>query len=695
MPRLVLRSSLVIASLALVAAFVGAQSPTPSALDRLTARTVIDLVEHHHMARPNINDETAKKWGENFIKDLDPQKCYFLKSDVAEFRKHFLELDDEIKKGDLTFCKLVFDRFLTRSDERWAQIQEILKSKQDFNVDEKWYNDADTIDFPADAKEAGERWRLRLKAELLESKLNKVDDAEAVAKLVVRYHDRNRFVHQMDSGEMLEIYLSSLTRTFDPHSSYMGAKNFEDLLQQSLHLKIDGIGATLQTEDGVAIVREIVPGMAADKDGRLQPEDKIVGIQNPDGTETSLVEKKINDVVRYIRGKRGTKVRLIVIPAGEKERKIYELTRDKVELKDQHAKGQIIEAKAADSNAKPYKVGVINMPSFYGDTEALQRGDENAVSATKDCAALLKGFEKDHVNAVVVDLRGDGGGLLTEAISMSGLFIDRGPVVQVKDRSGVRHLDDRMDGAVWDGPLVVLIDRSSASASEIFAGVIRDYGRGLIIGDVSTFGKGTVQSVVEINDQLNRLDAFRLGEKELPNLGALKLTIQQFYRVNGESTQVRGVAPHIHIPSLHDQDDFGEGKMDNALKFDKVDALPHDQYNRVPSDLVDQLSARSAERRKANPKFQKQDVVIKKAIERRNRHWIPLKQDKFIAEFDIDEDARKLAEEKKALAKKKKYAEHAAWESDFYNDEIMAIVADYLTLGRKALAGEPVRVGAN
>ena len=313
----------------------------------------------------------------------------------------------------------------------------------------------------------------------------------------------------------------------------MKPENLEDMLNQQLHLSLEGIGASLRSEDGFAVVSEIVPGMAADKDGRLQPEDKIVAIQKENGEEIDLVEKKLSNVVRYIRGPRGTKVRLVVQPAGTKERKIYELTRERIELKEQHAKSKIIETKA---NGKDLKLGIISLPAFYGDTMAILRGDPNAVSATADCRKILTDFKAAGVDAVVMDLRDNGGGLLEEAKTLSGLFIDTGPVVQVKEVFGVKHLDDDDEGTAWDGPLVLLINKLSASASEIFAGVIKDYGRGLIIGDASTFGKGTVQSIVQIGDHTRRRDKAK-------NRGALKLTIQQFYRANGESTQINGVSP--------------------------------------------------------------------------------------------------------------------------------------------------------
>jgi carboxyl-terminal processing protease len=686
MPRTTFRPLSLVAILALLAVVVGAQAPNPAPVDQLTARVVVNLLERNHMAKPKIDDETAKKWCKTFLKDLDPQKNYFLKGDVAEFTAQATALDDQIRQGNLDFARKVFDRYLQRADQRLETVKELLKQKPDFTNDESIPDDPDLYDYPADDAEAKERWRKKIEFDLLQLKVvDKLEGEDAAHKILVRYRDRNRVVHQFDSGDLMEVYLSSLTRSFDPHSSYMTERTLQDTINQSLHLSLEGIGASLQSEDGYAVVKEIVPGAAADKDGRLQPEDKIIAIQKENGDEIDLVEKKLGDVVRYIRGPRGTKVRLVVQPAGTKDKKVYELTRAKVELTEQHAKGQVIDAKGEDG--KNLKVGVINLPAFYGDTQALLKGDPDAVSATEDCRKLLRSYKNQGVDAVVVDLRGNGGGLLNEAISLSGLFIDHGPVVQVRDASGVRHLDDDEEGTAWDGPLVVMIDHLSASASEIFAGVIKDYGRGLIIGDSSTFGKGTVQSIVPIKEQLR--------SRDLPELGALKLTIQQFYRANGESTQVKGVTPHIHIPSMRDQADFGEGKMDNAMKFDKIEAQPHDMYNRVPSNLVATLETRSLDRRKADPKFQKQTERIQRYAERKAKHEISLNEAKFKAEFVADDEEGKLDEDRDQPAKKKqKFHERAAWESDYYNDEVMRIVSDYLTLGRKVLVQAPVRAEA-
>jgi carboxyl-terminal processing protease len=688
MPRLALRPLVLIAVLALMAMVVGAQAPVPLPEDQETAKLVVELLERGHMARPVINDQIAVKWCDTFLKKLDPGKYYFLRSDIQEFKQDAKNLDDQIKEGNLDFMRKVFDRFLTRQDERFRTQMQLLKQKHDFTVDESLPDEPDKLEYPLDKAEAEERLRKKVKLDLLLAKVvENLNDAEAARKWTIRYKDRNRLWHQLDTSEMLQFYLTSLTETFDPHTSYLGPKDLEDMLSQQLHLSLEGIGASLRSEDGYAVVSEIVPGMAADRDGRLQPEDKIIGIQKENGTEIDLVEKKLNDVVRYIRGPRGTKVRLIVQPDGTKERRIYEITREKIDLKEQHAKSKIVETKAA--NGKALKIGVIGLPAFYGDTVAILRGDPGAVSATADCKRILNEFKGAGVDAVVVDLRGNGGGLLEEAKTLSGLFIDTGPVVQVKELFGVKHLDDEEEGTAWDGPLVVLIDKASASASEIFAGVIKDYSRGLLIGDASTFGKGTVQSIVMLNDQLRRARRF----PQQPSRGALKLTIQQFYRANGESTQINGVSPHIHLPSLNDyRDVLDEGKMANAFKFDKVKDLPHDSYNRTPPELIGRLNEASQERTKADPKFQKLNDQIKKYLERKARHTISLNEAKFRAEFVPDDPEERAAEEKaKKDRKKKKFAEREVWGSDFYNDEVIRIVSDYLTFGEKILAAAPER----
>jgi len=666
-----------------VAFVVGAQAPapTPTLQDEKTAKRVVALLEARHMAKPTIDDETAKKWCTTFLKDLDPQKYYFLKADADEFLPQATTLDEKIHEGNLDFSRVVFDRFLKRSDERLAMVQEILKEKPDFSIDEMIVDDPDNLDYPKDNAEARDRMRKRVKLELLQAKLDDEKEDDAIKKLGIKYRDRNRMVHQFNNSDLLEFYLSALSRTFDPHTTYMSKDSFDDMMQ-SLQLSLTGIGASLQSENGFAVIKELIPGGPAEKDGRLQPEDKIIAIQKEDGTEIDLVEQRLRDVVKYIRGDAGTHVRLVVQPSESKEKKVYDIVRQKVELSEAHAKGQIIETEA---EGKKLKVGVISLPAFYGNSDAVAKGEADAVSSTNDCKKLINGFKAKGVDAVMLDLRGNGGGLLDEAISLSGLFIDKGPVVQVKDVSGVEVLLDEDKGTAWDGPFVLLIDRQSASASEIFAGVIKDYGRGLIIGDASTFGKGTVQSLQPITD------SFFNRRTNVATMGALKLTIKQFYRANGDSTQIRGVEPDIHIPSIFDQAEFGEGKMENALKFDHVAERPHDQYDRVPADLVAHLNTLSEKRRAGSEKFQKRDAAIKKILERKARHSISLNEQKFRAETVAEDDNKDEAKTKKKDPRKR-LSDHQAWEPNFYNDEVLSIVGDYLTLGRKVLASTPRRV---
>ena len=452
-----------------------ALNPTPA--DQRTVQIVATLLERSHFSKPTINDEISRKWCRNYIKILDPRKYYFVKADIDEFLKSENDLDDTIATGNLDFEKKVFDRFLVRSDERLANALEVLDQKPDFALEESLVDDPERIDYPADAAEARDRLRKYIKLELLSAKIGKIDDAEARKNLVIRYRDLNRTNAQLDSVEVLERYLTALTTVIDPHSNYMGPKELEDMLNQRIRLTLDGIGASLLSIDGYPVVQDVVAGGAADKDGRLQPEDKIVGVVLPDGTRESFVEKKLQDSVRKIRGPRGTKVSIVVVPADTKEEKVYELTRQRIDLADEKAKGQVVEFKVAGSDT-PKKYGILHVPSFYGNSDGVLNGDPDAASVTRDCRNLLQGFKQQGVDAVVVDLRGNPGGLLDEAVSLSGLFIDKGPVVQVRETQSVTHQDDEEEGTAWDGPMAVIIDHYCASASEILAGVIKDYGPG-------------------------------------------------------------------------------------------------------------------------------------------------------------------------------------------------------------------------
>ncbi len=670
-----------------VSALVGAQDGRLSTEqeERFKAQIVAGLLQRAHLSKPDLDDKVAAEWHENYIEGFDRLKLYFTKSDIEEFEEYQTKIDDQLRQGDLSFASIVFERFKERLEERYDTVNELLDHGFDFTIDEVYIDDPEKVDYPADAEEARERWRLELKYQLLRRTLGDLDEIdEAIDRLKITYKDQLRFFNLFDEEEeVLERYLSSMARAIDPHSEYIGWKNLEDMMNQQIKLQMEGIGATLSIEDGLPTIQQVVPGGAAARDGRLKSGDKIVGVEHSEGEIEEFIDKKLSDVVRVIRGDRGTKVRLIVEPAGSKERKTIVITRDKIEFADQRAKGEIIDVPSTDGG-EPLRVGVIDLPSFYGDTAAVRRQEEGATSATLDCERILKEFEEEGVDGVLVDLRSNPGGLLLEAISLSGLFIDSGPVVRVRDSDRIIPYNDDDKGTAYSGPLVVLISKTSASASEIFAGVIKDYGRGLIIGDSSTFGKGTVQSIIALDEWVNRRDLF-----ENP-LGALKLTIQQFYRANGMSTQARGVMPDIHIPSSFDHiENLGEGEMENALPFDEIKPLPHTIYNQVPAELVAMLNERSLGRRGESEDFRKQADAISRLIERQERHTIPLERNAFRTEFNADDEDDDPVEELIDEPINQNTPRDVWDEDNFYNQEVIKIVADYLTLGSEALAAAP------
>jgi carboxyl-terminal processing protease len=478
----------------------------------------------------------------------------------------------------------------------------------------------------------------------------------------------------MTADELLETYLSSLTSSFDPHTSYMSPGTLENF-EIGMRLQLDGIGAQLKGEDGYTTIVELTPGGAADKDGRLKSKDRVVGVgQGTEGEIVDVVDMNLNEVVKLIRGKRGTTVRLKVIPVGENVPKVYDITRAKIELKDAEARGEVIEH-GKKTDGTPYKVGVINLPSFYLDMAGAQQGQAEFKSSTRDCKRLLEDFRKQGVDCVVLDLRSNGGGSLPEAIKLTGLFIDKGPVVQIKDSDKqVRPYDDVDPGVVWDGPLVVLTSKFSASASEILAGAIQDYHRGLIVGDKSTHGKGTVQTLLDVGRQLfPRFDSS-------PQLGAIKVTIQQFYRPSGDSTQLEGVLSDVELPSITSHLPIGESDLDHALTFDRVPRADFAGSGKVTDGMVAMLREASAKRVQTNKDFEKLAGDIARYEKRKDEKTISLVESEFERQWNEgkaaeDEEEKKLEEmesQKKPVVRR-----------DYYFDEALNVTIDYL----KALAG--------
>jgi carboxyl-terminal processing protease len=643
----------------------------PSAADRQITLAVLHQLKKEHLLRQPLDDTTSERWLKQYLKMLDPMKLYFTAQDIAEFEKQQHNLDDMATRGDVSFAYTVYRRLLERIDERVQLVNRLLAEPQDFSVDEELVTDTEKLLPCGTPAEIEDLWRRRIKYDLLVLKADKTEGQEAIDKLKRRYLSFGKRMRQIDGDKLLEMYLTALTSAYDPHTSYMSRGTLENFEIQ-MRLKLEGIGAALQFVDGYTVVSKVIPGGAADKDGRLKPEDKVIGVaQDADGEFVDVVDMNLDDVVKLIRGKRGTVVRLKVLRAGSVEPREIPITRAEIELKDSEARSEVMEwGRKADGT--PYRVGIINLPSFYMDMSGARDGNNNFKSTTRDVAKLLQEFNDQKVDLCVVDLRNNGGGSLTESINLTGLFIDAGPVVQVKDADGrVQHYDDMDRGMLWQGPLVVLTNKFSASASEIFAGAIQDYNRGIVVGDPSTHGKGTVQSLVDLGRQLFRIP-------NAPQLGALKITMQQFYRPSGDSTQNRGVLADVVLPSLISQLDVGESNLDHALPFDKVDKSKYQPENRVNQALISELRQRSAARVKASEEFEKELKKIASYGEQKKRKRVALQEEKFLAdraEINTEQEEEKNFEELND-------PNRPVFKRDFYNDEALNIAVDYLNLLR-------------
>ncbi len=651
-------------------------APRPN--DRHVTTVVTSLIRSEHLSKHPLDDEISQRGLKTFIESLDPMKVYFYRSDIDEFMRQQNNLDDMLEDKDISFAYTIFQRFLTRVDERVRQVGDLLKEDFDFTREEYLVTDPDTVEYPANEQEARERWRRRIKYDLLVLKGDKTEGQEARDKLRRRYDSFAKRMHQTDADELLEMYLTAITTSYDPHTTYMSPSSLENF-RILMRLNLEGIGAALQVEDGYTVVSKIIPGGAADKHGKLKPEDRIVSVgEGEEGEMVDVVDMKLNDVVKLIRGRAGTTVRLGVIPAGGTETQVYSITRAQIELKDSEAQGEVIEEPAPGAGTPDdagqaigkYKIGVISLPSFYMDMEGARQGTDDFKSTTRDVRKILEGFNKKGVDAVVLDLRRNGGGSLTEAINLTGLFIDRGPVVQVKDSDErVQEYEDTESGMTWNGPLVVVTSKFSASASEILAGAIQDYQRGLIVGDSSTHGKGTVQSLLDLGSQL-----FRIPNP--PNLGALKITMQQFYRPDGDSTQKRGVLADISLPSITDQMDVSEADLDYAVEFDKINSAKYQRYHMVSPEIVQELTTRSHARIAESEEFAKLQRNIERYLDQKARKKVALNEKEFFAErAELDADK----EEEKQFEEQNEGTEEVV-KRDFYFNEVLAITSDYVRL---------------
>jgi carboxyl-terminal processing protease len=645
-------------------------APRPD--DRHVTHVVTALVESEHLTQHPLDDEISQRGLKSFLDALDPMKMYFYQQDVNEFLEKRNSLDDMLSDKDISFAYTVFERFLKRVDQRVKTVEGLLNEQLDFTQHEELITDPDAVRYARDAQEAQNRWRRRIKYDLLVLKGDEVEGDEARDKLRRRYNSFSKRMYQTDADELLEMFLTAVTTSYDPHTTYMSPSSLENF-EILMRLNLEGIGAALQVVDGYTKVSKIIPGGAADKHGKLQPEDRIISVgqgADENGEMVDVVDMKLSDVVQLIRGKAGTVVRLGVKLAGTTDTETYTITRAKIELKDSEARSEIIE-EGKNLDGSPMKIGVIDLPSFYMDMEGARLGRENYKSTTRDVRKILEDFNDKGVDAVILDLRRNGGGSLTEAINLTGLFIDRGPVVQVKDSDDrVQVYDDTDRGMSWKGPLVVITSKFSASASEILAGAIQDYHRGLVIGDASTHGKGTVQSLLNLGKQLFR------SLPDPPNLGALKITMQQFYRPNGDSTQKRGVLADIKLPSITNHMDISESDLDYAVEFDRINAARYSNFNMVSPQIIQALSQRSEARISESEDFGKLLRNIERYKSQKAKKAVPLNEEEFFAqraELDADKEEEKKLEEQAV-------ASDEVVKRDFYFNEILAIAIDYVEL---------------
>lgn len=552
---------------------------------------VAKLIEELHYSLPHLDNSLSSAILDRYLDTLDGNRMYFTASDIASFNRLRYELDDRTRTGDLQPVFDIFNLFRQRAGERVDYAVSLLGVAPDYAIDESYRWDRSELPWPVSATEIDEVWRQNVKSDGLRLMLTGKTWPETADLLKERYERSYKRITQLTPDDVFETYMNAVAHNMDPHSSYLSPRQSEEYRIQ-MSLSYDGIGASLQLEDDYVKVINIIPGGPAQLDGQLKPEDRITAVGDDGAEPVDVIGWRLDDVVQKIRGPGGTRVRLQVLPAGAapgSPEKVIELVRDKIKLEEQAAKKSLLEI---PMDGQTYRIGVINVPSFYQDFAARSRGDEDYTSTSRDVSRLIAEFKAEGgIDGLVMDLRANGGGHLSEATELSGLFIERGPVVQLREtRGNIQVLDDPSPAAVYDGPLAVLVDRYSASASEIFAAAIQDYDRGVIIGQ-QTFGKGSVQNLFPLDRLMRGTDN-----------GQLTLTIGKYYRVTGESTQHRGVIPDIELPSMVDTATVGESTRDTALPWDRIQPTRFRADPELATQL-DELRTHQTARAANDPEF--------------------------------------------------------------------------------------------
>ena len=663
----------------------------PGVEHRRATRLITHFLANYHYKKTPLSDELSEKIFERYVDSLDPTRSYFLASDIEEFAPHKSRLDDYLRQADLVPIFELFKRYRVRLEERVQFAKSLLDYPFSFERDESFVFKRDDAPWPADVNAVNEIWRKRVKNDVLSLRLAGKESEDIAETLSKRYEGLARRTAQLAGEDVFQMFINAYTTTIDPHTAYFSPRTSENF-KIRMSLSLEGIGAVLQSEDEYTVVRQVVAGGPAAKSDQLHSDDRIVGVGQHEEDIVNVIGWRLDDVVDLIRGPKGSIVRLEVLPKAvgpDGPAEVITLTRNTIKLEEQAAKSSIIEIPADRSPMN--KIGVIDLPAFYMDFDARARGDSDYRSTTRDVRKLLQELIADNVDGIIVDLRSNGGGSLTEATELTGLFIDKGPVVQVRNSQGRVQLEqDTKSGVAYAGPLAVLVDRNSASASEIFAGAVQDYKRGLIIGE-PTFGKGTVQHLVD----LNRYDRSMDGQ-----LGQLKATIAQFFRVEGASTQHKGVVPDIVFPTAKHSNDHGERALDNALPWDRIDAARFVPANGSIRSIAD-IKQRHESRISADNAFAallEQEMAVSEAEEkvalslvesvrkaelekakteqraRQNRIRLARGLPPLDDETDVDEEAEEPAENDEADEEESKAL-------DIVLREAANVLADFISIG--------------
>ncbi|MGD9328782.1 MAG: carboxy terminal-processing peptidase, partial [Cyclobacteriaceae bacterium] len=553
---------------------------------------VSTILEKYHFRKMQIDDSISSIIFDNYVNGFDPNKIYFLQEDIDQFQKYRYSMDDGLRSGDLGAAFEIYNVFQSRYKERNEYAIQLIQEDFDYSKDEMIVIDRENSAWASTSEELDLYWRKYVKNEKLTRILNDTEEDKVTENLTKRYENLLNWLVKFKSDDVFQIYMNSVSEAFDPHTNYFLPITYDNFMI-GMSQSLEGIGASLQSDNEYTKVAEILPGGPAFKSKLIMKDDRIVGVaQGEDGEMVDIIGWRLDEAVKIIRGPKGSIVRLRILKGedGPTAKPVeISLVRDKIKIEEAAPKEEVM---TIYRGSKPYRIGVITIPSFYLDFEGYRRGDPDYKSTTKDVKKLLSKLENDSIDAILLDLRNNGGGSLAEAIELTGLFIPDGPVVQIKNTTGkVEVQKDEDDKLYYEGPLGVLINRFSASASEIFSGAIQDYRRGVVIGEQS-YGKGTVQNLLDI-------DRFLPSWEEKP--GQVKMTIAKFYRVTGSSTQNKGVTPDIELPSRFSAEDFGESALPSALPWDKINSSKFKTMNSIDDQIIRKLAREHEKRLKDDP----------------------------------------------------------------------------------------------